>query len=351
MEKISIEFLKKLMSTNSPSGFETETQKMVFNLMKEYSEKVEVDVFGNVAGILNLEGNPRIMLAGHSDEIGLLVQHISDEGYLYFQRIGGTYIPAIHSQRVNILTRKGKVLGLIGRKKGDTTDSSKPLPLESFWIDIGAKNRKEAEKLVSIGDPIVFATTFETLPNNLVLSKSFDDKIAVFIILEVLKKLSKEKFDSSVFGVSTVQEEVGTRGATTSSYGINPDVGIAIDVTEANDYPGMDKRLKGEVSLGKGPVLYKGANINPVIGSMLIETSEELGIPHQVRAAAGPTATDARAIQLIRGGVATALISIPLRYMHTSGEIVSLNDAESIVKLLVEVIKKIKKDTSFIPLS
>ncbi|HNS32316.1 MAG TPA: M42 family metallopeptidase [bacterium] len=350
MEKKSMEFLKELMGTAGPSGFETETQRLVFNFMKKNADEVESDVLGNVKGVLNPKGKPRIMLAGHCDEIGLILQHINNDGYLYFQQIGGTYLPALHGQRVYVVNKKGRVLGVIGRKKGESTEVPKSFPIESMWIDIGVRSRKEAEKLVSIGDPITFATNFQELPNNLVLSKGFDDKIAVFAITEILKRLSGEKFSPAVFGVSTVQEELGTRGATTSSFSINPDIGIAIDVIEATDYPDIDKRTKGEVSLGKGLVLHRGANINPVIGKMLIDTAVENGIPYQVTAAAGPTGTDARAIQLIRGGVATALISIPLRYMHTSGEIISLGDIENIVKLVVTLVKKMKKDMSLLPL-
>jgi len=350
VEKMSIKFLEELMSTASPSGFETEVQRVVLNRMKKCSDRVDIDVLGNLIGIINPKGQPKIMLAGHCDEVGLIVQHINDNGYLYFQKIGGTYLPALHTQRVNIITSKGRVPGVIGRKKGLSTEVPQSFPVESLWIDIGVRNRKEAEKLVSIGDPITFATNFQKLPNNLVLSKGFDDKISVFAITEIFARLYKTKFAPSIFGVSTVQEELGTRGATTSSYTINPDVGIAIDVTEATDYPDMDKRSKGEVALGKGPVLYRGANINPVIGNLLIETAKNLNIPHQIGAVAGPTGTDARAIQIIRGGVATALISVPLRYMHTSGEIISLDDVENIVKLVVEVVKKIKKGMDFIPL-
>ena len=350
MDKKSMGFLKELMETSSPSGFEIEAQQLVYKYMKESTDSVITDVMGNLTGVLNPQGKPKIMLAGHCDEVGLIVQHINNEGYLYFQQIGGTYLPALHGQRVKIITKKGKVFGVIGRKKGDLLDAPKGLTIESHWIDIGAKSKEEAKKLVSIGDPITFATNFQELPNNLVLSKGFDDKISVFAITEIIRRLSREKYNPAVFGVSTVQEELGTRGATTSSFSINPDIGIAIDVTEATDYPDIDKKVKGEVSLGKGPVFHRGANINPVLGEMLIDIAEKSGIPYQITAVAGPTGTDARAIQIIRGGVATALVSVPLRYMHTSGEIISLDDVENIVKLIVSFIKEVKQDISLLPL-
>ncbi len=350
MDKKSIEFLKEMMAASSPSGFETEVQQVVMKHMSKSADRVESDVLGNVAAALNEKGSPRIMLAGHCDEIGLLLQHINNDGYLYFQQIGGIYLPALQGQRVTVQGRKGKVPGVIGRKKGESTEVPKSFPIESLWVDIGAKSRKEAEDIVAIGDPITFPANFQELPNNLLLSRGFDDKIGVFAIAGIIKELSGAKFAPAVFGVSTVQEEIGTRGATTSSFNINPDIGIAIDVIEATDYPDTDKRTKGEVALGKGPVLHRGANINPVIGRMLIDTARELSMPYQVTAAAGPTGTDARAMQLVRAGVATALISVPLRYMHTSGEIISLDDIENIVKLVVTLVKKMKKDTSFLPL-
>lgn len=351
MEKKSIDFLKELMGASSPSGFETEAQKMVSARMKEYADRVETDVLGNVAGILNPGGSPRIMFAGHCDEVGLILQHINGDGFLYFQKIGGTYLPALHGQRVYVLSGNRRVPGVIASRKasGDASSAPKDLKVEGFWIDIGARDKKEAEKVVSVGDPVTFATSLQEMPNGYLLSKGFDDKIAVFTITEIMRRLKKEKYSPAIFGVSTVQEELGTRGATTSSFSIAPDIGIAIDVTEASDYPDIDKRVKGEVSLGKGPVITRGANINPVLFKLLTETAEEEAIPWQRTASAGPTGTDARAMQIIRGGVATALISVPLRYMHTSGEIICLHDVENIVKLVVSVIKRIKKGMSLLP--
>lgn len=351
MDKKSKAFLMELMGKSSPSGFEAEAQKFVFSYMNQYADKVETDVLGNVIGIMNPKGKPKVMFAGHCDEVGLILQHIDNNGYLYFQKIGGTYLPALHGQRVSILSGKGKIPGVIASKKtaGESAGAPKDLKVENFWIDIGAKDKKEAEKYVSIGDPAVFASSFEEMPNRLVLSKGFDDKIAVFTIAEIMRRLAKESYQPAIFGVSTVQEEVGTRGATTSSFSINPDIGIAIDVIEASDYPGIDKRMKGEIALGKGPVLTRGSNISPVLFKLLDNTAREAGIPCQKIACPGPTSTDARALQIIRSGVAAALISVPLRYMHTSGEIVSLEDVENIVKLVVLAVKKIKKDMSLLP--
>lgn len=352
MREESLNFLRELVDAPSPSGFEQPAQRVVRKYVSQYADEVKTDVHGNVIASKNSDGKPRVMLAGHCDEVGFIVSYINDEGYIYFKSIGGVDSGIVAGQRLYIHTKDGDVLGITGKKaihlmEGD--ERNKVPKLKKLWIDIGAKDKEEAESVVEIADPITFATNFEVLRNDLVVARAFDDKMGTFVVIEALRLLNEMEFKSAVFAVSTVQEEIGLRGAKTSAYGINPDVGIAVDVTHSSDYPGSDKKVSGEVKLGKGPVLYKGANINPIIGKLLIDTAKEKEIDYQFNAAPSGTGTDANAIQLNRAGVATALVSVPNRYMHTPLEVVSLNDLENAAKLLAETICKITADTDFIP--
>jgi endoglucanase len=228
-------------------------------------------------------------------------------------------------------------------------DRKKSPEIQDLWIDIGVKNRKEAEALVRVGDPITYVEAFETLRGDLAVSRAFDDKAGSFAVGEVLRLLEGKSFSAAVFAVSTVQEEVGLRGAHTSAYGVDPKVGIAVDVTHATDHPDMDRRRVGDVKLGGGPVIARGPNISPVVERMLIQAAEEEGIPYQLEGAPGGTGTDANAIQLTRAGVATGLVSIPLRYMHTAVETLSLEDLANVSRLLAAFIMRVNADTDFTP--
>lgn len=352
MQKSSIEFLKKLVETPSPAGFEEPVQKLVREEIEKISDDIYTDVHGNVIAVKNPKGQPKIMLAGHCDEIGLMVMHITNEGYIHFSAIGGVDTSLVPGQRVVIHSYRGNVHGIIGKKPihlMDDEDRKKEVKIHNLWIDIGAKNKKEAEKYVSIGDPITSNVNFQQLLNNIVVAKGFDDKVGVFVVCEVLKSLKDKKIDCALFVVSTVQEELGLRGARTSAYGIDPDAGIAIDVTFATDHPEVDKKRIGEVSLGKGPVLHRGGNINPVLGKFLINTAKKKKIPSQLTGLPCSSGTDANAMQISRKGVATAVVSIPNRYMHTPVECVSLEDLDNAVKLLSAFILDVRKDVSFIP--
>jgi len=349
---MDIDFLKKLVATPSPSGFEQPLQKLVREKFDNSADEVKTDVNGNVFGIINANGKPRIMVAAHSDEIGFMVKHITDEGYVYFAAVGGVDISLMPGQKIEIHTGRGIVRGIVGKKPihlMDEEDKKKKQEIYNIWIDIGAGNKKKAEKIISIGDPITFSGQFNTLQSKQVTARSFDDKAGIFILTEIMKSLSGENLKAAVFCVSTVQEELGLRGATTSAYEISPDIGIAVDVEFSSDYPDIDKRRVGEISLGKGPVLYKGANINPVIGELLIQTAEKKKIPYQLSGSPKATGTDANVMQLTRSGVATALVGIPNRYMHTPVEVVSLTDLENTVKLLTSFILKLDKHIELVP--
>ena len=352
MRKEAAALLKKMVETPSPSGFEQPVQKIVRNEMKDICDDVQTDVHGNVIGIINPEGKPRIMLAGHCDEIGMMVTHVDDEGYVYFAAIGGVDANILPALRLVVHGEKGPVMGVVGRKAIHLmTDEDRKggLKLDKLWLDIGAKDKKDALKRVAVGDPITFQPGFDMLTDDLAASRGFDDKVGSFVVMETLRLLKRRRPKAAVFGVSTVQEELGLRGAKTSAYGVDPDVGIAIDVGHASDYPGAEKKRIGEAGLGKGPILHRGGNINPVIERRLKEAARKAKIPHQITAEPRATGTDANAIQISRAGVATALISIPNRYMHTPVEMVSLKDLENAAKLLAQFIGDLTERVSFIP--
>jgi len=348
----SLTFLKSLLEAPSPSGFEQPVQKIWRENVGKYADRIQTDVHGNCIGIINEEGSPRILLAGHCDELGFIVQYITDEGFLHFRNIGGFDVNIIPGRRVKVHTKKGPILGVTGKKAIHVmTDEEKKKKAEihDLWIDIGVGDRKEAEALVSVGDPVTYTVGFEELRKDLAISRGFDDKAGSFAVGEVLRMLSGKSFKAAVYSVSTVQEEVGLRGARTSAFGINPKVGIAVDVTHATDHPDMDKKRVGDIKLGSGPVIARGANINPVVEKMLIRTARDEKIPFQIEAAPGGTGTDANAIQLTRAGVATGLVSIPLRYMHTSVETLSLKDVENVSKLLTAFILRLDDSVDFTP--
>ncbi len=352
MKEESFRLLTDLVQAPSPSGFEEPVQKVVRKEMKKFADEVRTDVHGNVIGTKNPSGKPRLMLAGHCDEIGFMVKYIDEKGFIFFSSIGGVDAHITPGKRVQVHTRNGPVLGVIGRKAIHMLkeeERKKVVELSQQWIDIGVKDKKEAEKMVSIGDPITFSERLERLAGDLVVSRGFDDKVGAFVICEVLRRISDRPLRAAVFATSTVQEEIGLRGAQTAAYAINPQVGIAVEVDLATDHPDVDKKREGEILLGKGVVLFRGANINPKVGEMLINVAQKKGIPYQLAGASGGTGTDANVIQLSRAGVATALMSVPVRYLHTPVEVLSLKDLEATVKLLTAFVLEIKEGMSFIP--
>lgn len=346
-------FLKELVETPSPSGYEQPAQRVIKKQLDGIADGLHTDVMGNLIADLKGEGGPRVMLAGHCDEIGFMVQFVDDRGFIYFGAIGGVDPHLSPGQRVLIHTDKGEIPGVIGKKAIhliEPKDRDKVINLKKQFIDIGCSTRDEVEELIQIGDPVTFAVGVQSLQNDRATSRAFDDKMGAFIVTEVMKQIKEQGIIAAdLFAVSTVQEEIGLRGAATSSYGVNPDVGIVVEVTHATDYPDVEQSAIGRVELGKGPVIARGANINPVLFKLLVETAATEEIPIQIIGVPRATGTDANVMQLSRGGVATALLGIPLRYMHTPVETLSLSDLDQAIALLVAVVKRIKKDASFIP--
>ncbi len=352
MNRKSFSFLKKLVETPSPSGFEQPVQRIVRKELEAVADQIKTDIHGNVIAVKNPEGQPRIMLAGHCDEIGFMIKYIDEDGFIYFTSIGGVDSQIVSGQRVKIHTKKGTILGVVGKKPIhvlEEEERKKVAKLSEQWIDIGACGKKEAEKIVKVGDPITFSVGIEKLEGNRVIARGFDDKISIFVICQVLKSLSNLSFSGALFVASTVQEEVGLRGARTAAFSVNPDIGVAIDADLASDFPSMNKKKEGDIKIGKGPVLFKGPNINPKVGEILIQTAEEKNIPYQISGAARITPTDANVIQVNRAGVATGLVSVPVRYLHTPVEVASLDDIENTVELLKEFVLRIKERENFIP--
>jgi tetrahedral aminopeptidase len=356
MEHTSHEFLKALLETPSPSGFEQQIQQVVRERMKPFADELRTDAHGNVFAARFPEGRPsdapRVMLAGHCDQIGLMVQYIDSDGYLYIQPIGGWDMQILLGQYLTVWTREGPVTGVVARRAPHlmTNEERNKVPqFSDVWVDIGAKDKAEAEGLVCHGDPVTFALGFRPLRNNLAAAPGMDDKVGVWTVFEALRLMHNRPLQATVYVVSTVQEEIGLRGATTSSYGIAPTVGIAVDVTHATDTPGNDKKQLGDTRVGAGPVLYRGANINPRVFDQLRETARGHEVPVQVRGSPRATGTDANAIQLARDGVAAGLIGLPNRYMHSPVEVVAVDDLERAARLLSEFCASVPADADWTP--
>ncbi len=352
MNADSKDFLKQLVETPSPSGYEHEVQKLVRERIRPWCDEVRTDVMGNVFGIRNPGGKPRIMLAGHCDQIGFIVQYITKEGFLHLEPIGGVDPVVATAQRVSIMTQSGLVAGVIGRKAihlMDDEDRKKVPKIHELYVDIGATREEDARKRVSIGDAGVFLQPYIELANERAVSMAFDNKMGTWIVTETLRLLHRREFSACVIGVSTVQEEIGLRGATASAFSSEADVGIALDVAHGTDTPGIDKRKAGDFHVGKGPMIYRGANVNPRVFDLLVAAAEEEKIPCQVASAARGTGTDANVMQLSRGGMATGLLSVPLRYMHTPNELLSLSDLEDTARLLAAFCAKLAADQDFTP--
>jgi putative aminopeptidase FrvX len=338
MNKNSLDFMKELLEAPSPSGSEQPAAKVWRDRVKGHVDELIADVHGNSIAVLNPKAKFKFMLAGHIDEIGLMITHIDDKGFIYTAQIGGMDPALLIGQRVRIISGKGEVFGVIGRKaihQMTPEERKNNVKMENIWIDIGAANKKAALKRVDIGDPMVVDVPLRMLDKDKVISRATDDKAGAFIVAEVMRALSKKKLKVSVIGVATVQEEIGLRGAITSSYSVNPDAGIAIDVNFSSDHPETDPKKLGDLKLGAGANLHRGPNMNPKLNKHIFQTAKKHKIPYQVTANARATGTDANAMQLNRGGVAATLISIPNRYMHTPVEMVSIKDMDNIIKLIV----------------
>ena len=319
-------FLNDLLAARSPSGDEAESQAVFDRYVKPAADTYQKDAMGNRIGRLNPSGDPVVMLAGHLDELGLIITYVDANGFLYFNTIGGHDNSIISGRRVIIRTGAGTVKGVTGKRAihlMDADDRKKVPEIHQMWIDIGAESKADALSRVRIGDTATYDHDFELIHGSIGTARAFDNKVGAYIVGETLIRLSarKKKTTAQVAAVGTAQEEIGVRGATTSSFAVNPHVAIAVDVGHATDHPDCDKRKFGEFVLGGGPVICRGPNINPLVFDRLVSAAKKAEVPYQIEADPRPTGTDARAIQITRGGVATGLMSVPLRYMHTPSEL------------------------------
>jgi putative aminopeptidase FrvX len=302
--------------------------------------------------VLNKGGSPRIMLAGHADEIAMAVNFITDDGYIYVRKMGGINPAIVKAQRLIIHTRKGPVKAVAGNVAPHLMKEDKdpkPPKIHDLFLDIGVSSKQEAEELVQIGDPITSASEFDVLRNELVVARAFDNRIGTFAVAEALRllKTSKARLNAEVCAVSNVQEEVGLLGARQIAYSLKPDIALVVDVTHATDYPTVHKPQHGDVRIGKGPTLTHGGCNHSEVVARLESVAKAKKIPLQHEAMSSSSGTDTDAIFWTRGGIASALISLPNRYMHSPVEVVSLKDLELIPELMAGFVATVKKGEQF----
>ncbi|HEY6539526.1 MAG TPA: M42 family metallopeptidase [Ktedonobacteraceae bacterium] len=346
--------LQRLIASASPSGFEQRAQQVVREEVQAYADEVRTDVHGNVIASLNPNGYPRVMLTAHIDELGFLIRYIDEQGYLYFAPIGGFDPSTLPGARIVVHTPGGSVPGVIGCRAVHLLDSDergKAPSLQEMWIDIGTASAEEARQLVPLGSAATRAAQPEILRGDLVVSRALDNKSGICAIIEALRRLHERRAElqAAVFLVSAVQEEVGTRGVQTSAYSVDPQVALTVDVTFASDHPETSKIRLGDVKLGGGPGITIGGFVNPRIYQGLIATAEKAGMPFQYDIQSSRTGTDNDHIQVTRGGVATGLLNIPCRYMHSSSEVVSLKDIDATAELMAQFVLTLNRETNLIP--
>jgi endoglucanase len=355
MTKTTVDFLKRLLDTPGPSGFETAPARVWREEVGRFADSVTTDVHGNSVAVVNAKGAPRLMLAGHIDEIGLQITHIDDEGYLYFAGIGGWDSQVLVGQRVVLTGRNGPVRGVIGKQAVHLMkreDMDKVSKIADLWIDIGATTKAEALERVRVGDAAVLDVIVQEFPNGRVVSRSIDNRIGAYVVAEALRLLAADRpKHAAAFAVATTREEIAWAGggARTSAVGIDPQVALVVDVTHATDYPGADKKRAGEHKLGGGPVLSRGSAVSPVVFDLLAQCAEAEKIPYSIQAAPHDTGTDADAIYNAQRGIPTGLVSVPNRYMHSPNEMVVIEDLERVARLLAAFARRLAPDTSFIP--
>jgi endoglucanase len=352
LSESSIAFLKRLLDTPGPSGFEGAPARVWRAEASTFAADVKADVVGNSLATVHGSGGPTILLAGHIDEIGVIITHIDDKGYVYFEPIGGWDPQVLVAQRMRFLGRNGDVFGVIGKKpihlmKPD--EREKASKITDLWVDIGVKDKAEALELLEVGDAGVIDSRTMDMPNNRIVSRSIDDRIGAFVVLEALRRYAANPGAARVVAAATAQEEIGYSGggARVAAQSVDAIMAIAVDVTFATDHPGMKKEEIGEHTIGGGPVLTRGSVVSPVVYRLLSSTARRLEMPFSLHAAGRFTSTDADAMHLARGGVATALVSIPNRYMHSPNEMVSLDDLDRAAELIAETCRQVTVETDF----
>jgi endoglucanase len=328
--------LDKLLRVGAPSGYEGPAAE-VWRQAASFAALSSDGLGSSVARIG--EEKPLLAVVGHIDEIGLVITHIDEKGFLYFAPIGGWDAQILVGQRVEIRCKEGTVLGVVGCKPIhllDPDQRKKVVELKGLHIDIGAGNREEASEQVRVGDPVVVAAEPLRLAGERLVSRSMDNRLGAYVALEALRRChERSSLSGSFAAIAAVQEEIGLFGARTSAFAVQPDLAVAVDVTHATDAPGIDEKEVGSHPLGSGPAIGRGSTLSPKVFDLLVEAAKEAGIEYTINASGRSTSTDADAIQISRSGIPTGLVSIPLRYMHSPVEMVDLADVEATVELIV----------------
>ena len=350
-----LQFLERLLDAPGPSGFEVRPARAWREEAETFAHEVRSDTSGNSVAVVNPEGSPRVMLAGHIDEIGLQVTHVDEDGFLYVDEIGGWDPQVLVGQRVRVLGTDGDVVGVVGKKAihlQKEEERKQPSKTRDLWVDVGAEDRDAAAGLgIRVGDPIVVDASMVRLAGDLVASRAIDNRIGAYVVLEAVRLLAEDVPDACAMAVATTQEEIGYHGggARVSAFSLEPDVALVVDVTFSTDVPNMEKKELGEHELGGGPVLSRGSAAHPVVFDRLVEAAEAEGISYTIQAAPKATRTDADAIHLTRAGVPTGLVSVPNRYMHSPNEVVSAADLDATARLLAAFIRRLDGETDFTP--
>lgn len=354
MHKADKTFLFDLLNTPSPTGFEMPGQRVWAKYIKQNADSVECDTYGSTWATLAGSTKQSVMLAAHADEIGYMIKHITKEGFLYIDRIGGSDAATGQGRRIHILGDKGTITGIIGNTaihlRRDSLTSEKAPAVHQLWVDVGASSPKEVAELgIRIGHPAVYQEGPTELSNKRIVSRALDNRIGGFIIAQVMKNIAAKKNKSahSLICLNTVQEEIGGAGARMATHRLMPSICICIDVTHATDTPGLDVKKHGEVNLGQGPTLTHGTANHPLLVERLMHIAEKHDIPIQHEASSRFTGTDTDKIYDVNGGVPSALVSLPIRCMHSVVETAHWDDIEATIQLLTHFILSLKKDDTF----
>lgn len=352
LKKASLDFLERYLNNASPTGFEAEGQKLWMNYLKPYVDTFITDTYGSAVGVINPDAKYKVVIEGHADEISWYVNYITDNGLIYVIRNGGSDHQIAPSKRVNIHTKNGIVKGVFGWPAIHTRNRGKeePTRIDNLFIDIGCSTKDEVEKMdVHVGCVITYPDEFMILNENKFVCRAIDNRMGGFMIAEVarLLKENKKKLPFGLYITNSVQEEVGLRGAEMITKTINPNVAIVTDVCHDTSTPMIDKKIEGDLQMGKGPVIAYAPAVQNKLRDLIVDTATNNKIPFQRHASSRVTGTDTDAFAYSNGGVASALISLPLRYMHTTVEMVHRDDVENVIRLIYETLLNIENEDSF----
>lgn len=352
LDSTSMKFLERYLNNAAPTGYEWEGQKLWMDYLKPYADEFITDTYGTAVAVVNPKAKYKVVIEGHADEISWYVNYITDEGLLYVIRNGGSDHQIAPSKRVNIHTKNGIVKGVFGWPAIHTRSKTRETPpkLDNIFIDVGASNKDEVHKMgVHVGCVITYPDEFMIMNNNKIVCRALDNRMGGFMIAEVLKMLhkNKKKLPFGLYVTNSVQEEIGLRGAEMITQTIKPNIAIVTDVTHDTTTPMIDKKTQGHTEIGKGPVISYAPAVQNKLRERIIEVAEKHEIPFQRAASSRATGTDTDAFAYSNGGVASALISLPLRYMHTTVEMVHKTDVENVIRLIYNTLLNIKDGESF----